>query len=48
MNEQIKVVNNLNENDVKKALTYCYQLLWNDLKLNGVLNEIIDRVEELS
>lgn len=34
------------ENDIEKALTYCYQLIWNDLKLNGVLNELIDRVEE--
>ncbi|MCY8549488.1 hypothetical protein MOD25_06160 [Bacillus haynesii] len=46
LNKVSFIQKDFDENDVEKALTYCYQLIWNDLRLNGVLNGIINRVEE--
>ncbi|HZH60299.1 MAG TPA: hypothetical protein VEY70_12130 [Metabacillus sp.] len=46
LNKVSFIQKDFDEDDVEKTLTYCYQLIWNDLRLNGVLNGVINRVEE--
>ncbi|WP_175077473.1 hypothetical protein [Bacillus glycinifermentans] len=35
----------VNESDITKALAFCRQLLWDDMRLNGVLDELSDEIK---
>lgn len=45
LNKMKFIPKDVNENDITKALAFCYQLLWDDMRLNGVLDELSNEVK---